>query len=298
MACPTVLTRIRACQAAIVLLAFSHASVQAAPATFNTALPVSEGHAVARQQLIVAQAERGNDRVEETTAETVLGYGMTPDLAVFVAVPWVDREFEPAVGENRGASGIGDMRAFARYTLVKRDQRGQTLRIAPFVGVELPTGKDRVMDLTGLLPPGLQPGSGSLDVFGGAVASLASTEWNLDGQLVWQENREANARARGDVFKADFSLQKRLLPAEPSANTRGWLFGGLELNYINERRSRLAGVPEAGSGKERLFLTPVLQYSQTRWMAEVAVQIPVTQNIDDANFSHDPVVRIGFRVNI
>lgn len=298
MPAQTGLHRARSCVAAALLMVLVPTQADAAPATFNTALPVSEGHVVVRPQIIVAEADRGNDRLEERTIETVGGYGLTPDLALFVAVPWADRELHAAFADKRSVAGFGDVRAFARYTLIQRDRNGQTLRLAPFVGVELPTGKDSAADEFGQLPPGLQPGSGSLDLVGGVVGSIASIDWNLDAQLAWQENREAGLQAQGDVFRADLSVQRRLLPAAINAGTRGFLFGGVELNYLDQRRSRVAGAPIPGTAGERLFISPVLQYSQRRWMAEAALQIPVTQSLDQSNFSQDFVLRFGVRANI
>lgn len=270
----------------------------AAPVTFNTALPVSAGHAVGREQVILAEAELDDDRIEELQSVTVLGYGVTPDLALFVAVPWIDRDFTAAGQATREASGLGDLRAFARYTLLRQDMQGGTLRLAPFVGIELPTGETREGDVAGLLPPPLQPGSGSTDFFGGAVASWASVDWNFDAQIALQENRRDGGFAAGDVFQADLAVQKRLLPATLDAATGAFLFGGLELNYRDEGRARIGGVVDPATGARRLFVAPTLQYARKRWIAEAAIQIPVTQDLDGPNFSQDFVLRLGLRVNI
>lgn len=251
-----------------------------------------------RQQVIVAEAEGEGARLDERALEAVAAYGVNPDLALFVALPWVDRKLQIDGADPREVSGFGDARIFARYTLLRRDRHGQTLRLAPFAGVELPTGREAVADSSGRLPSGMQPGSGSLDPFVGMVGSIASTSWNVDAQLAWQDNRRSDQRARGDEFRADLSLQRRLLPATIDAETRGFLFGGVEFNYIDQRRDRLANAPIAGTGGERLFVTPVLQYSQRRWMAEAALQLPVTQSLDRSNLSQDFVLRFGVRANI
>ena len=61
--------------------------VNAAPITFNTALPVAEGEFVARAQLIVIQSgddPSGADRDRTAKAAvSVLGYGVNSKLAVF-----------------------------------------------------------------------------------------------------------------------------------------------------------------------------------------------------------------------
>lgn len=287
-----------AARVAATIVALLPLPAAATPATFSTALPVSEGHAMVRQQFIAAEADRDSERVEERSLETIAGYGISPDLALFASLPWIDRELHSDTAGTRSVSGFGDARVFARYTLLRRDGHGQTFRLAPFVGAELPTGEDSAADRLGPVPAGLQPGSGSLDPFVGVVGSLASTQWNLDAQLAWQDNRSDDQQAQGDEFRADLSYQRRLLPTVIDAGTRGFLFGGVELNYVDRRRDRLAHLPIAGTAAERLFVTPVVQYSQRHWMAEAALQIPVTQSVDGSNYSQDYVLRFGLRAHL
>ena len=113
-------------------------AVIAAPQSFNTALPVAEGEFVFREQFILDQSgddPSGARRERETwTFVSVLGYGVSADLAIFGVIPYTGRRLElDGSGGRRGrsADGLGDIRLFARYTAYKRDRPGQTLRIAP-----------------------------------------------------------------------------------------------------------------------------------------------------------------------
>lgn len=280
------------------ILAFSPEFAFAAPVTFNTALPVSQDHWVGREQVIYGEANRSGDEIREARSLTVLGYGVTPDLAVFSVLPVISRDLDLATGGERNAVGIGDVKAFARYTAYQKDLSGGTFRIAPFLGLELPTGDNRKSDSMGRLPPGLQLGSGSWDVFGGVVASWATLDWNIDGQVGWQANTRADGVNGGDMFEADLAIYKRLLPTELSAETSGFLLGGLELNYKDEGRTSIGGIANPNSGGERLYVTPGLQYASKLWMAEAAVQIPVTQSLNGTNFRQDFVLRLGLRFNL
>lgn len=270
----------------------------AAPITFNTGLPVSVGHWVGRMQAVYGEASGAGGKIEEIKSTTVLGYGATPDLALFGIVPLVSRDLDMAGGGTREASGLGDMRFFARYTAYSHDVSGGTFRIAPFLGLEFPTGENRKSDALGRLPPGLQPGSGSWDMFGGIVASWATLDWNLDGQLSWQANTRADNVELGDVFKADIALYKRLLPTELGADTESFLLGGLEFNFEDEGRTRAGGVADPDSGGRRLFIAPGLQYARKLWMAEAAVRIPLSQNPNGAGLDRDFALLIGLRLNL
>lgn len=274
------------------------APVHAAPITFNTGLPVSVGHWVGRAQAVYGEAGSAGNEIEEVRSITVLGYGATPDLALFGVIPWVSRDLDLAAGGSREASGLGDIGLFARYTAYRRDVSGGTFRVAPFLGVELPTGENRKSDALGRLPPALQPGSGAWDTFGGVVASWATLDWTVDGQVSWQANARADGVELGDVFKADLALYKRLLPAELSADTASFLLGGVELNFEDETRTRTGGVADPDSGGRRLFLTPGLQYARKLWMAEAAVQIPLSQDLHGANVERDFALLIGLRLNL
>ena len=139
-----------------------------APITFNTALPVAKGEFVFREQFVVGQSGNdpsGADRDRTVLAAiSVLGYGVSGKLALFGVMPYVDKELDVTVAgmrQNRSASGLGDFSFFGRYTVYQNDQPGRTFRVAPFVGVKAPTGKDAETDALGRLPPSVQPGSGA-----------------------------------------------------------------------------------------------------------------------------------------
>lgn len=82
----------------LIALAGSAASVSAAPQTFNAALPVAEGEFVFREQGFYARASDdpspADREVEVPGAISVLGYGVTPDLAAFGVLPVLDKELE------------------------------------------------------------------------------------------------------------------------------------------------------------------------------------------------------------
>ena len=85
-----------------------------APITFNTALPVGETEFVFRELFVLDQSgddPSGANRDRKAwAAVSVLGYGVTSDLAVFGVLPYVDKRLELTVGgarRERGAEGLG-----------------------------------------------------------------------------------------------------------------------------------------------------------------------------------------------
>jgi hypothetical protein len=278
--------------------------VDAAPITFNTALPVAEGEFIARAQLIVNQSgddPSGAERDRRATAFlSVLGYGVNSKLAVFGALPYRDNELKVTVGgqrQTRTASGFGDLSVFGRYTVVKRDWPARNFRVAPFAGIKAPTGDDDKRDAFGRLPASVQVGSGSWDPFAGVVLTYQTLNYQVDGQFSYQAKNEANGFEAGDVARLDASLQYRLLPRDFSGGLPDFVYAVIETNLIHQQKNRLNGIEDPNSGGTRLFLTPGLQYVTKRWIAEAALQLPVSQNLNGSALENDYIGRLSFRFN-
>lgn len=277
----------------------------AAPQTFNTALAVGQGEFIFREQIFRRQAGDDPGPAERELAVqgaiTVLGYGVSGDLALFGALPYLDKELEltsPAGARvTRRTRGLGDARLFGRYTMHQDDAPGRTFRLAPFLGVEAPTGDDDDRDGLGLLPTPLQLGSGAWDPFGGIVLTLQTLDYQIDAQASYQANSEANGFERGDAFRLDASLQYRVWPRRLGAGVPGFLYGVLEGNLTHQGKHEQNGVKDANSGGTTLFLAPGIQYVTRRWIAEAIVQLPVTQDLNGSGLEDEFTLRAGFRFN-
>lgn len=277
-------------------------STQAAPITFNTALPVAEGNFVLREQAVVMRSGSdpsgmGRDMAVDGVI-SVLGYGASEKLAVFGSLPYLvkDLDMHPDGNHvNRSNSGFGDLTLFGRQTLYQRDWPGQTLRVAGFAGLEAPTGEDDKHDAQGRLPPSLQLGSGSWDGFAGIVATWQTLDYQLDGQIAYRNNGAANGFEAGDEWRLDASLQYRLWPTELGAGVPTFLYGVLELNVLERERNRVSGVADSNSGGTTVFLTPGIQYVSKRWVWEAVLQTPVQQDLNGTALENDFILRAGFR---
>lgn len=278
--------------------------VLSAPITFNTALPVTKGVFIAREQLVVNQSgddPSGADRDRtEVAAVSVLGYGVTGRWALFGVLPYRDIDLDLTTGGQqvtRGSSGFGDLSLFARYTAYQHDRPRHTFRVAPFAGVKAPTGEDDDRDALGRLPPAAQAGTGSWDYFGGVVASYQTLRYQFDAQLSYRDNTEANGFEAGDVVRLDGSLQYRLYPKQLAGGSPAFVYGVFEANLVQQGKDRIAGDTDRNSGGTRLFLTPGIQYVGRRWILEGAVQVPVVQNLNGTALENDYILRAGVRFN-
>lgn len=260
----------------------------AAPIATNTALPVSAGEIIVREQLVTTHSSDsigGMDRrVDRFEARTVLGYGLTSKLAIFGVLPLVnvDRAFG---GASTSDFGLGDAALFARYEVFRSDKPGRTFRIAPFAGLRVPTGRDG------------KTGDGSLDVFGGLIATVASTQWVLDSQLRYGLNREADGFERGNSTSLETSFQYRLSPGKVTQDTNAFVYGVLEISANFYDRNRVNDVTDPDSGGFQLYLTPGLQYATRRWIADLGVTIPIVNDLHGTALEPDYSILTSIRVN-
>ncbi|WP_337847923.1 transporter [Sphingomonas sp.] len=288
-----------------VMAALGPQEAMAAPETFNTALPVGTGDFVLRGQLLIIEASDDptpeNRDLDVRGGVSVLGYGVTSDVAVFAMLPYLDKELRLTLPDGqrikRRSSGLGDAQFFVRYTAIQIDRPGANFRIAPFAGIKLPTGEDKDADRFGLVPQPLQPGSGSWDVFGGVVATYQTLDYQIDAQLSHKANSKANGFKFGDTTSLDTSLQYRLLPRELGSDVPGFLYGVIEANLVHQGKNEIDGIDDANSGGTKLFLSPGLQYVTRRWIIEAIVQLPLVQDLGGTALKDDYTLRAGFRVN-
>lgn len=275
-----------------------------APITFNTALPVHEGGWVLREQFTYLKiaddpTPAGRD-MRVAGLVSVLGYGVTRDFALFGVLPYVDKRLAMSAGGQevtRREQGIGDFTLMARYTAHESNALGRTFRVAPFLGVKAPTGRDNASDGMGRLPPQVQPGSGSWDGFGGAVATWQRLDFQIDGQVSYRASREANGFQAGEMIHADGSFQHRLWPRSLGEGVPAFLYGVLEVNLVHAAKDRLGGASDPNSGGSQVFVSPGLQYVTRKVILEAGMQIPIVQDLNGAALESDYGLNAGFRVN-
>lgn len=291
--------------AGALLLAGVSAS-QAAPNTFNTALPVPQDEYIWREQLVLRERSSVGPMDREVSVQalgSVLGYGVTSKLAVFGVVPYFfNKELDlttPMGRIERDTSGIGDISLFGRYTAYQHDFTGGTFRIAPFLGVTAPTGDDDDRDRFGELPRPLQAGDGAWDGFGGVVATYQTLQYQADAQVLYRENGRHDGFTQGDVMRFDASLQYRIWPRslEGVPGTPGFIYALLESNLIHHERNETGGGTDANSGGTQWLLAPGLQYITRRWVVEGTVQLPMAEDPNGDAIQDDYIVRVGFRRN-
>jgi len=294
----------RAVAGVVLLFAGSHLVETQTPAahaqvTTNTALQIGKGQGVVRVQGRFQQANAPGQRLYVTAFPVVGAYGITPNFTVFGIFPVVNKRLRvdtPGGTRTRGTRGLADVRAFARYTVWRRDGAGTMLRLAPFAGVEAPTGRSTQTDDLGRLPRPLQLGSSSLDPFGGLIFTWHQLNWQFDATASYEHNTTADNFQFGDIARVDAVVKRRLLPADLGGAT-WFLFGNLETSLIHQERHEQDGATVADSGGTTWFVTPAVQYVTRRFVVDAAVQIPAVQDMNGDALEDDFIITLSTRIN-
>ncbi len=278
--------------------------LSAAPVTFNTALPVSKGEGVVRVQAkyLSATDDPGPMSRELTVkALPIVGvWGVTPRWTLFGIVPLLDKTMEldmPSGRSKRNVKGLGDITTMVRYAAYSKDQLGSTVRIAPFAGIEMPTGTDDEQDRFGRLPGSLQLGSGAWNPLIGVVATAQSLEKEWAVSASYKFNNAANNFERGDEARLDLSYHRRVWIGGPTDGLPHFFNAGVESNGVWQGKNRNNGQKDPNSGGTTLYLAPTLQYVTQRAITEVALQLPVMQNLNGNALKQDFIFTLSVRLN-
>ncbi|RME61592.1 MAG: transporter, partial [Candidatus Dadabacteria bacterium] len=163
-------------------------------------------------------------------------------------------------------------------------------------GVELPTGEDNKKDKLGSLPKPLQLGSGSFDFINGVVWTTQALSWELDIDVGYKLNTEADGFKFGDVLFSNISYQKRLKPSVlPESGVPSFLYGVLELNSFYKRRNEVLGAKDPNSGGSIVYAAFGIQWVATQWVVETSFQLPVYQNSYGNSLNKKFSANIGVR---
>ncbi len=193
-------------------------------------------------------------------------WGFHRDWDLTVLVPLVTNRFDVRSAPSVGGTGLGDAIVSVKYRFYRRDSERGTTQASLTVGPKLPTGGTGLTEASGKrLPAGLQPGSGSTDLF-------LAANWTYTGlfnlrRLVADEDFRTLIRTQGtQATRLGSDVQSRFWlsyrPYESKNGAREW-FIGPTLTWLHAQDERVAGVRQSGSGGD-VLLAGITTYAGLR----------------------------------
>jgi len=183
-------------------------------------------------------------------------WGFYRDFDLTVLLPIVTNHYGVGGTPDVGGTGLGDAMVLVKYRFYRRDSPRGTTQASVTLGPKIPTGR---ADLTGgngvRLPPGLQPGSGSTDLF----LAANGTYTGLFGikRLVADEDFHSLIRTQGQqATRLGSDLESRFWlsyrPYESKNVAREWFVGPV-FTWLHSQDDRIAGITQRGSGGDVLL---------------------------------------------
>ena len=184
-------------------------------------------------------------------------WGFHPDFDLTVLIPVVTNHFDMTGAPDSGGTGLGDALVLVKYRFYRRDLPRGTTQASVTFGPKIPTGRTDLAGTNGtLLPAGLQPGTGSTDLF-------VAGNWTYTGlfnlrRLVADEDFHTLLRTQGtQATRLGTNLESRFWisyrPYESREAAREW-FIGPALTWLHSQDDRVDGVDETGSGGDQLLV--------------------------------------------
>ncbi|MFQ5671663.1 MAG: transporter [Nitrospinales bacterium] len=284
----------------LIVLMFCGGPVFAAPINSDVGLTPFKGQVIVRTQArFVRKADdpSGRNRKLDVFTLPVVGvYGITSRAAVLVKAPYINKDLRTAGGSTRSNQGVGDTTLLGKYRFYTLDYKGTTSRFSVIGGLELPTGDNEERDSAGVLPAPLQLGSGSVDFIAGGLYTFGSLSQEVDINVVYKFNREANDFDFGDKFNYNFAYQRRFWPwTFPDEGLYTQWNAVLELNGVYTRRNAAGGSTVEASGGNTLFLSPGIQFVDQQTIFGFSIQVPIVQDLNGNQLESDYQLAFSFR---
>jgi hypothetical protein len=276
--------------------------------TFPAASPISAGNIIAREQPSVAESSQGT---QNFTAETVVLYGASYNLAFITENASYVSNWTNTVSGGKTtrlyASGLGDTLEEARYTIFQRDDVGSTFRIAPLIGVSIPTGMDNVNSQA---PRDFQPGTGTWGGRGAITLSWQKLYWNFEAEVGYQANAPGAGYQFGNQFFASAGYHFLVWPRDLGTNVQTEVYGSVETNFFDNGRNQFLGhtastvggqilpnngqiVPETGG--QLWLIDPGIIYSTPLYAVDFTGLLPVLQTYNGHQSRYDYGAELMFR---
>jgi hypothetical protein len=214
----------------------------------------------------------------------MINYGLTDNLTIGGTLPYSSiRNLQISNGENSplvthlgNSSGVTNANMYALWRLVDYDTH--PLALALLLGVNTPTGANKIQDNTGaLFPTSYQPATGAWAPMAGVVFSKYWKKIEISSNMLYIQNTLGTQNTiLGSLFDYNFALVYELYT---SKKTDFNINGVLELNGEYAGKNKTNGIKDPYSGGNSIFLLPGLRANVNDTISLYsAVTIPLNES--------------------
>ena len=227
-------------------------------------------------------------------------YGLLHTVQVGAIVPYVRRVLtldDPAGPERLSSSGPGDVTLYGKWRYYRWDDVGIATNFAILGGLELPTGKDDVVDKGVFLPADLQPGSASWDPFLGTALTHEPGRWRFNAMALYKRiGQGTHDYSQGDQVFAELAAGNRFwLEPYPGPFMRADVL----LRYRHEWADRQAGRSVANTGGDLLTLGVNWAFRPRPTMdLQISVEVPLFEDVRGVQLKNQVAVFFAFGIRI
>ncbi|UCC44817.1 MAG: transporter [Candidatus Zixiibacteriota bacterium] len=222
-------------------------------------------------------------KMEAYMFPVMVAYGLRSDAMIMIRQSYMRRVMKTA-GESSTSSGLGDLFILGKYRLTRINTSTYTLGIAPTLGIELPTGEDRIS-------------SDSYDLRYGILLSGRSNSWGIDLNLTYAWNGIALTDNTdidpGDEIAVEAAVSRQVSVGETADIAVAPV---LESSYQKRDADISNGVRIGNTGESLLLLAPGLKLTRGSFILEGLVQFPIWQDHEGSQTKRQTSVLLGVRL--
>lgn len=214
-----------------------------------------------------------NEMMEMNTrmVPVMLGYGVTPAVAVMARTAYVNRSFEPGGEQN---SGFNDPFFLTKFRLYRKNTADYTLGVAPFLASNIPVGDEEISN------GAWNPRAGMNISFRPRFMAV-----DLSVAYVFTDISDKVADTPSNEVYIDMALSG-MIPLKNSSQQA--ISPVLEVNFASE------GSKDGKSG-QWLFISPGATYRYASFAFDLLYQMPVYETDRDGQMSQQARWITGFR---
>ncbi len=227
-------------------------------------------------------------------------YGLLHTLQIGAIVPYVTHVLQidnPGGPFRLSSNGIGGVTLYGKWRYFRWDDVGKALNFAMIGGLELPTGRDHVINQGVLLAADEQPGSSSWDPFFGTAVTYEPGRWRFNAMSLYKRVSSGTQFSKqGDQFFTELAAGNRFwLEPYPGPFMRADLL----LRYRHEWTDSQFGTTGANTGSDQLTIGVNWAFRpQPSLDFQISVEVPLYEAVRGIQLKNQVAVfaAFGFRL--